>query len=217
VPLPFLMCLLCACTSANRHQPALTLQQPDQIMQACGKPLRVPVSPECIALSPNGKLLSQASKLQMAVWRACPSQDPCLRVELPAACKGGNDPTSENCKKAVNEADSKNYACHAFQTDPLNVQQRQAWSQCARTKCAESMSKARYRQKHHRRSGKKAWNALVACLDACGPSPISPTREGASDDNFPQCVQAKRNWSDFQHRTADGVIGAELRNSGLSR
>jgi hypothetical protein len=95
-------------------------------IEACGSPTRFPVSPECMSMMdyPYGPLLQQKSNLLMAVWRACPSADPCEPVRKSApACqkmdtlKAGTAEFEDVRSKCVN-AQSLDYSCHALRSDP---------------------------------------------------------------------------------------------------
>jgi hypothetical protein len=216
--MPLIFLLLSACVASTRTDQLETSEETQQAVPTpdpCGNPLRYPVSAACVSSSRFGMLLLQKSDLQMVEWRACPSENPCLKVPLPQLCQEPNNPSSQACTDAVKEANDQDYSCHAFANDPLTLQQSKAWQQCiSERKCMGLFPL------HPAGSAKK----LATCFDSCGPSGDSFSSlpyllTGAvepPDDRFPQCTQAKANLENFTRRIRDAVLNAEMRKLGES-
>jgi hypothetical protein len=163
------------------------------IDETCGNPTRFPVSQECVALmgDPDGSLLQRKSDLTMAVWRACPSTDPCGRLE---ACQKAesvkpDNPKFETRSDECARAQQTDYSCSSLQKDPEYVRRSQAISECVKNladdpRCAGPVAR-------HDRPRTKRWKSALAremaCYDRCLPS-----------DSAPDCKQAQAALGDFQ-------------------
>jgi hypothetical protein len=172
--------------------------------EACGNPVRWPISQECVnLLGPRGSLFQEKSDRVMAVWRACPSAAPCGNF---GACKKLQSLTVGTQEYESQRADCRgaqgaDYSCSALQKDPEFQRRGRAASECLK-----NMANDRHcgKEKQHFRVGSKRWNQAsaqeIACYEHCLPG-----------DSTPDCKQAQADLATFedrvQHESSDPVLG----------
>ena len=161
--------------------------------EACGDPVRWPVSRECVnLLGPRGSLFQEKSDLVMALWRACPTAAPCGNFE---ACKklqslkvGTKEYESQ--RAACKSAQMADYSCSALQRDLEFQRQGRVASECLKNVAKDASCNV---EKQHLRVGSKRWKKAsaerIACYERCLPG-----------DSTSDCKQAQAHLANFEDR-----------------
>jgi hypothetical protein len=112
----------------------------------CGDHLaRQPLSDRCIELlretgAPE-LILSMAretSDLTTAMWRACPSKDPCAQLPecqlYSRASESGSKAAQDIARTSCENAQEADYSCRSLQSDPAYQTQSRAWKACVESR-----------------------------------------------------------------------------------
>jgi hypothetical protein len=166
--------------------PDFAQPHPVTLDQACGNPTRFPVSQECVSMMeyPYGSLLQQKSDLLMAVWRACPSDNPCMPVlSSTPACRDLESlkPGTTEYKNAGSSclvAQTQDYSCSRFHNDPEVKLRAEAVSNCV-NKCPSAPESA-------------FGDCFDRCFDFEYPAQVECSRAQASLAYFNDRVQKAR-------------------------
>jgi len=151
------MLSLVACGFTQQAEPESRVYSSQEIDEACGYPVKFPVSDECLKRSYNPDSLRRESDLTMAVWATCGGgftlngrevPSPCDEVsERSAACILWYTGKSQDAGKACTDAENADPRCKAVMD--MQVREEDA--------CMGDLTKLN-----------------VATLDACIPPPDSP-------------------------------------------
>lgn len=213
--------LAMSCTALSSRTPSAPIGQTYSVSsdEACGNPIRLPVSQQCIAARGwrVGPLLKRKSDLVMAVWRACPAEDACEAVEQKTpACKKRLAPNLAAEAKARAEQDcqialSADYSCDALRRDPDYVRQGNEVGRCLEDQ-SQKPGCAPPSDRHA--VGGKAWEAASARYDACWDRCFPEGNFTAyMNDRTPECGRAQAALADFQTRVNNAMLDAEMKNA----
>jgi len=186
-----LVSIAAGCASTRTEPESANFVQPHEVTteDACGTPFRWPLSRECVNTLSLGlnqaqiALLQHKSDLMMAVWRACPSADPCKAVsDATPACHPLTD--TDQSLKACREAHEADYSCRALENDPIYAQENRAVGNCL-NKCPSAQV-----------------SVIGGCFDRC----LDLEYPGRAE-----CSQAQTNLADFQDRVQKAMLDAQLK------
>jgi hypothetical protein len=215
-----LLLSIAGCASTPTPPESANFVQPHEITldEACGNPTRFPVSQECLNATGYryGPLLQQKSNLVMAVWRACPLDDPCsvirhgvggtpsrAGVGAAPACQKADalfykmvtamtppDPEWDSAERDCKKAQDEDYSCRALQADETYQRQQAnigSEQDCTSKHCSKTLKG-------------KGW---ANCYQDCEVAWNEPT------DN--DCQQAQATLADFQDRVQKAMLDAQLK------
>lgn len=194
-------------TTSNSAQPHTVT-----IDEACGTPPLWPVPQKCVEMLgyPYGPLAQRKSDLLMAVWRACPSADPCTPVinSTPACQELSNlkygSPRYQDAASECGKAQDGDYTCNTVKKDPEYRHRDFATIECIEKNDRDPACAYPAGAPPAGGPERKRWNAAdqraLACEDRCWPQ-----------DADPDCKQAQTALADFQDRVKNAMLDAQLK------